>query len=99
MAAGDTFESIAKKHYGDPAKAPLVARVNNLDPAGKPAPGTILTLPHLALAAAKPAAKRRAGDADRSPTTDPYGVRHRDRAGARTDEARRRQRPRRTRPR
>jgi tetratricopeptide (TPR) repeat protein len=56
--AGDTFESIAKMQYGDPAKAPLVARVNNLDPAGKPAPGTVLTLPNLALPAAKTPVKR-----------------------------------------
>ena len=77
VAAGDTFESIAKKQYGDPAKAPIVARVNNLDPAGKPAPGTVLTLPNLAPPAAKPAAKRApeavAGDA----RTPRLGVRHR----------------------
>jgi LysM repeat protein len=54
VAAGDTFESIAKKQYGDPAKSAIVARVNNLDPAGKPVPGTVLTLPNLSLPAAKP---------------------------------------------
>lgn len=53
VAAGDTFESIAEKKYGDPARAPLVARVNNLDPAGKPVSGTILTLPNLPPPAAK----------------------------------------------
>ena len=58
VAVGDTFESIAKKQYGDPAKSPIVARVNNLDPAGKPAPGTVLSLPSLAPVAAKPGAKR-----------------------------------------
>jgi len=58
VAAGDTFESIAKKQYGDPAKAPLVARVNSFDPAGKPAPGTVLALPNLATPAARPTGKR-----------------------------------------
>jgi len=58
VATGDTFESIAKKQYGDPAKAPLVARVNNLDPTGRPVPGAILTLPDLSPLSAKPAAKR-----------------------------------------
>lgn len=58
VAAGDTFEGIAKKVYGDPAKAPLVARVNNLDPAGKPQSGTILTVPSLAPPAVKPVVKR-----------------------------------------
>ena len=58
VVVGDTFESIAKKQYGDPAKSPLVARVNRLDPAGKPVPGTILTLPNLSLPAAKTAVKR-----------------------------------------
>jgi len=58
VAAGDTYESIAKKQYGDAAKAPIVARVNNLDPAAKPVPGTSLTLPGLAAPVAKPAPKR-----------------------------------------
>jgi tetratricopeptide (TPR) repeat protein len=58
VAAGESFEGIARKHYGDLAKAPIVARVNSLDPAGKPAPGTVLTLPNLAPAAAKTAGKR-----------------------------------------
>lgn len=56
--AGDTFESIAKMQYDDAAKGPLVARVNNLDPAGTPAPGTVLALPNLAPPAAKPPVKR-----------------------------------------
>jgi tetratricopeptide (TPR) repeat protein len=63
VAAGDTFESIAKKQYGDPAKSPLVARVNNLDPGGKPVPGTVLTVPGLAPPAAKPTVKRAPGAA------------------------------------
>jgi len=54
VAAGDTFESIAKMKYGDPSWAPLVVRVNDLDPAGRPVPGTVLTLPNLSLAPAKP---------------------------------------------
>jgi len=58
VAAGDTFESIAKKQYGDPAKSPLVARANNLDPTGKPVPGTVLALPNLSPLGAKPALKR-----------------------------------------
>ncbi len=58
VVAGDTFEGIAKKLYGDPSKSPIVARVNNLEPAGKPVPGTLLTIPNLAPPAAKPAVKR-----------------------------------------
>jgi tetratricopeptide (TPR) repeat protein len=58
VVAGETFESIAKKQYGDPAKGPLVARVNDLDPAVKPAPGTVLSLPGLAPPTAKPAPRR-----------------------------------------
>jgi tetratricopeptide (TPR) repeat protein len=58
VLAGDTFESIAKKQYGDAAKAPIVARANSLDPAGKPSPGTTLALPSLAPPAAKPAPRR-----------------------------------------
>jgi len=71
VAAGETFESIAKKQYGDPAKASLVARVNNLDPAGKPAPGTVLAVPSLSAPAAKPAVKRtpEAGDAPEAADT------------------------------
>jgi tetratricopeptide (TPR) repeat protein len=63
VAAGDSFESIARKHYGDADKAALVARVNDLDPAGRPAPGTVLSLPSLA-PPAKPAAKRAPEAAD-----------------------------------
>jgi len=58
VAAGESFEGIARKQYGDLAKAPIVARVNNLDPAGKPAAGTVLTLPNLPAPAVKPAVKR-----------------------------------------
>ena len=58
VADGDTFEEIAKKQYGDPAKAPIVALVNKLDPGGKPTPGAILTLPSLAPPTAKPTGKR-----------------------------------------
>ena len=75
VVAGDTFESIAKKQYGDPAKSPLVARVNRLDPAGKPVPGTVLTLPNLSPPAAKPAVLRApeaAPDAPEAP--DPGNV-------------------------
>ena len=57
VVAGDTFESIARKQYGDPAKSPIVARVNNLDPTGKPVPGTVLLLPNLSPVTAKPVAK------------------------------------------
>jgi LysM repeat protein len=64
VAAGDTFEGIAKKQYGDPAKSPLVARVNNLDPAGKLVPGTVLTLPDLSPPAAKPVVNRPGGGAE-----------------------------------
>ena len=70
VAAGDTFESIAKKQYGDPAKSPIVARVNNLDPAGKPVPGTVLTLPNLSPPAASPrsnARRRRLAEAPEAP--------------------------------
>lgn len=81
VAAGDTFGSIAKKQYGDPANAALVARVNNLDPAGKPAPGTILTLPNLSPPAEKPAVKRApeaAAEAPEAPEsgydTEPAGL-------------------------
>ncbi len=55
VAAGDSFEAIAKKFYGDAGKAVIVARINNLDPADKPNPGTVLTMPSLASPAAKPA--------------------------------------------
>jgi hypothetical protein len=81
VAAGDTFESIAKKQYGDPAKSPIVARINNLDPAGKLVPGTVLTLPNLPHPAAKPAVKRApevAADAPETPDsgydTEPAGL-------------------------
>lgn len=59
VRAGDSFAGIAKKQYGDAAKSALVARANNLDPAGKPVPGTVLTLPDLLPLAAKSALKRR----------------------------------------
>lgn len=62
VAAGDSFESIAKKHYGDGSKAVIVARVNDLDPASAPAPGTVLSLPYLA-PPAKPAAAKRGAPA------------------------------------
>jgi len=58
VAAGESFEGIARKQYGDLARAAIVARVNNLDPAGRPAPGTVLTLPNLSLPAVKHAVKR-----------------------------------------
>jgi hypothetical protein len=48
VAAGESLESIANQAYRDPAKAPLLARINDLDPAGKLKPGSILTLPLIA---------------------------------------------------
>lgn len=62
-APGDSFASLAKRHYGDAGKAALVARVNGLDPGGAPAPGTVLLLPDLALPAPG-AGKRAAGTAE-----------------------------------
>jgi tetratricopeptide (TPR) repeat protein len=47
VAAGDTFAGIANKRYGDLAKAALVARANDLDPGGRPLPGSTLMLPSL----------------------------------------------------
>jgi hypothetical protein len=55
VAAGETFEDIAKRYYGDAAKAPLIARLNDLDPAGRPAPGAVILVPSLTPAATKAA--------------------------------------------
>ena len=73
VAAGDTFEGIAGKQYGDPAKSSIVARANNLDPAGKPVPGTVLTVPGLAPPAAKPAGKRAPGAVAETPEAPDSG--------------------------
>lgn len=58
VAPGDTFESIAKLQLGDPARAPLVARLNNADPGGIPIPGTVLSLPVLVQPGSLPGEKR-----------------------------------------
>jgi tetratricopeptide (TPR) repeat protein len=55
VAAGDTFAGIANKPYGDLAKAALVARANDLDPGGRPLPGSVLMIPSLAPQPAKTA--------------------------------------------
>ncbi|HWR98460.1 MAG TPA: hypothetical protein VN317_08575, partial [Candidatus Methanoperedens sp.] len=59
VAGGEGFADVAKRYYGDEAKAALVARVNDLDPAGRPAAGTVLLIPTLVPAAAKAAAAKR----------------------------------------
>jgi tetratricopeptide (TPR) repeat protein len=76
VAAGETFESIAKSRYGDAAKAAIVARVNDLDPAAKPVPGTVLTLPSLTPPATKAGAKRSepAEQQDAAYDTEPAAV-------------------------
>jgi len=76
VAPGETFESIAKGRYGDTAKAAIVARINDLDPAAKPAPGTVLTLPSLTPPAPKASAKRNepAEQQDAAYDTEPTAV-------------------------
>lgn len=76
VAAGESFESIAKKHYADPSKAAIVARANNLDPGGRPTAGTVLFLPDLT-PPGKLAAKRGAAAPEPSEgiyDTEPAGL-------------------------
>ena len=64
VAAGETFAAIATRYYGDAAQAALVALVNDFDPAGLPAAGTVIAVPALTPARAKaPPAARRPGAA------------------------------------
>ena len=85
-----------KKAVRRPANG-IVARVNKLDPAGKPVPGTMLTLPNLSPPAAKPPAKCVPEAATDAPEPPESGVR--DRTGRRrrrnsaAGRARRRPRP------
>jgi len=81
-AAGDTFNGIANKRYGDLAKGVLIARANDLDPGSRPTPGTVLTIPSLtplfsraAPAAKKPAAAdERAEPAESGYDTEPSSI-------------------------
>lgn len=63
VAAGDTLEGIARKFYDDPAKALLVARVNDLDPKARPVAGTVLSLPLLGKVTPAGKAAPKAGEA------------------------------------